>query len=272
MATLKQWNEWRSRCALALCHEETQGALRAFGWRRFRQFTAAYAHWANLAQPAAATPSPRDAWHCFETYLRLRNTRQGKTYKHWLFARPTADGAPSLDSVQGGATLLMRDVVRECLRREFADARTDSLDAPLARDDDEPVPMLHDFLPGEIDTSQEVERREMEAIADAEAAGALASLDRRERIALLARELGLALSHAAVIRTADCAKSSLASAYHGALQGLANYVRSKYPREDNLALATLTTLVFGHVRHRILLWGKLENDCAGFFSLVEHER
>lgn len=267
MQTIEDWISWKEKCALGLCSAQTRNVLHGFARARFHHFAAIYAGATNAPDAGALTPEPAEAWHWFETYLRLRNTREGKCYKQWLFARARLQGAPTLDAVQGGATLLMRDVVRERLRREYSSRWMLPLDAPVGTADGDEAPTLHELLAGEGDPAGAVEERELESLADKEAEGAFAGLERRERIALLARELGLSLAHPAVTRAARCGRSVLNTAYHHALVSLAGHVRARYPREHASALGRMTCLVYDAVKERVLLWGKSEKACTQFFSV-----
>ena len=272
MSVMEHWMAWKQLCALELCPPETRRLLRDFAHNRYLRFAAAYARTTNLPDANALTPESAEAWHWFETHLRLRDTRGGKCFKEWLFARESVDGEPTIDSIQGGATLLMRNVVRERLRREFSSRGTVTLDVAVPIEGGDSAPSFHELLAGDLDTAQAVEQHELEAIATAEAAGAAATLNRRERVALLAREIGLSLAHTAVTRAAGCGKSVLNTAYHNALVGLAGHVRARYPAEANSTLALLTCLVFERVRGAILLWGRSESACAQLFLLVDHDK
>ena len=269
MPSIEEWAEWKEKCALGLCRCETRTALQSFAYARFYHFAVAYAKTTNTPDPKALTPEPSHAWHDFETHLRLRDTREGKRFKDWLFAPLDGSNTPTLDSVQRGATVIMRDVVRERLRREFSSHLMRSLDAPAGRPDDGQAPALKELLAGPLDTAQEVEQRELERLAAGEADSAMAGLNQRERIALLARELGLSLACPSVIQAAGCGKSVLNTAYHKALQRLANHVRSAYSREDKATLAFLTILVFHDVRQRILSWGRSENATSQLCMIVD---
>jgi len=268
MAGIGDWTVWKQTCALDLCPPGTQSELRAFARSRFLRYAIAYAHTTNGVDPKALTPEPAEAWHLFETWFRLRNTREGKSYKEWLFARCCPDSPSLLDAVQGGATLLMRDVVRERLARELPKRRQVSLNAP-AWEGDEDAPELQELLPDASDTRREAERRELSGIAAAEALETVSGLNSRERVALLARELGLPLSHPAVVRAADCGKSQLSVAYHTALRNIAEGVRARHPDEENHTLASLSVAVFDATKKQIILWGRSEMACRPLFYMVE---
>ena len=265
----EDWAAWRQKCALDLCPPATQTALRAFAEARFRRYACAYARDTNTPDGRALTPAPREAWHWFETHLRLRNTREGKSYKAWLLSRTEADGHLTLDSIQAGATLLMRDVVREYLRREYSPHMMVPLDAPAETSPDGLSTCLHELLPGPLSTPDDVARKELESLAAAEADSVFGALPRRERVALLARELGVSLAHPAVTEVAACGKSVLATAYRMALQSVASHVRSRHPRDDRETMAALSVRIFEELKVRVLSWGKSENGCARLFSIVE---
>lgn len=268
MQTVEHWKIWREKCALGLCPSEAQRALQAFARERFFNYASAYARTTSVADPGLLTPEPAEAWHCFETHLQLHNTREGKAYKQWLLAR-AGTGPLDLNAIQSGATLIIRDAVRERLRREFPSRRAVELDAPVVADGSPSAPTLRDLLPAEADTLQEVALRDTEALADAEAGSAFAALSRRERIAILARELGLPLSHPAVIEAARCSRSVLTATFPRALQTLADHVQARFPAEDRETQAILTVLVFERVKTRIISWAKSEIACSRFFYVLE---
>ena len=222
-----------------------------------------------MSDPRVLTPEPADAWHRFETHLQLHNTREGKSYKKWLFAR--AGNAPTLDAVQGGATLLMREVVREYLRREFSGRNMVALDMPLESAEGGQIPSLHELLPSDIDTASDVERRDLESLAASAAVTALSTLQRREKVAILAREIGLSLNHPAVSIAAGCRRSVLWTADQEVLVGLVNLVRRLHMQEDRATLARLAVLVYENIRKLIFPWGKSDSACSQLFMIVENQ-
>ncbi len=263
MTSVDHWREWKARCALALCAPAAQEALRDFVARRTRTYLAA----SRARGGPAEDPDEREAWHGFETYFVLNRRRSGKSYKDWLFARgtdPAAPGAPTLPALESGASLLLRDVVRERLRRERAPARVRSLQEPVAGAGQAVAVTLEDLLPGGFDTVREVDRRELERLAMRLADTVLAGLSRRERIALLARERGLSCAHPAVCKAAGCGKTALAEAYHSALQAVAGHVRRDIPREPACVQAALSVAVFEAVRQCLKTWDRAEHPLSGF--------
>lgn len=268
MAGIGDWTVWKQTCSLDLCPPGTQAELRAFAHSRFRKYAATYSYTTGVQDPGSMMPAPAQAWHLFETWFCLRNTREGKSYKEWLFARRGPDASACLDAVQGGASLLMRDVVREWLLREMPGRGHLSLSAP-AGDADEAVPDLQELMPGPSDTRGEVEGRDLARIAGEEAREAVSGLSHRERVALLARELGLPLSSPAALIAADCGKSQLSAAYLTALRNIAGGASARHPGEDNETLASLSVAVFEATKKQIILWGKSEIACRRLFYIVE---
>jgi hypothetical protein len=266
--TVGDWLQWRERCALGLCEPGVRRALERFGHARYRRFVARLARTTAVAEPEALTPGPAEAWHRLETHLRLHNTRAGKRYKDWLIARAGSPANPDLEALESGATLLMRDAVRECLRREVSPRWMTALETPAPGDAAPPL-TLHDLLPGPLDTRAEVEQRDLAALADAEARVVFERLSPRQRLALLASARDLSLAHPEVTAAARCGKSVLYAAHDEALKGIAAHVRSRFAREDRATLAGLSVRLFERVRDRVLDWGRSENACARLFGMAE---
>lgn len=267
MATLEDWLQWKQLCALALCRPMTQSALRDLVGRRFRQYVAGYA-----SGPGSGTAlEPRDAWHGFETYFQLHRTRQGKGYKEWLFARgpdPAADPAAALAAVESGVSLLLRNVVREHLRQERPSWRCLSTQES-ALGPDGPGLTLDELLPGPSDTLAEVERRELERLGQALVADCLDQLSIRERIALLARELGLSCRHAGAQQAAGCDRTALAQAFPAALKKIARQVAGAHPGESRGFLAALTLQVFQAVREALFQWLRADKARSTLLTPLE---
>jgi hypothetical protein len=225
-----------------------------------------YERWRSVLASAAnrgavQTVHADEAWHSFESLLCVRKTRAGKSYKEWLFSR-TVNGEPNLDAVQGGAALLLRDVVRERLHDEGRAGHVLSMDAPAGSGADESAPALHELLPSGQDTRSEVELREFDRRAAADAHQFLDALPQREKVALLARELGLSLAHPVVTAVADCGKSMVCAAYRAALERVAEWTRARHAAEDERTQLELTLRLYGHVRELVCAWGETERACA----------
>lgn len=269
MQTIHNWREWKERCALALCGEDTGRVLTGFVHARFVRFVEAYIRTTNAGSPMAVTPDARESWHRFETHFRLHARPGGKSYKEWLFSQPEGRDYLPQESVEAGASLLVRDVVREYLRREFSADWMVSTGERVSIHGGNSAPTLEELLPGAADTAGDIEARDMEQAVRADAEAALFRLDRRERIALLAREAGMSLAHPEALKAAGCGKSALNDAFHSALTAIAGLVRERHPCEAKDVQASLACLTFGKVRGLVVTWAKLENSCRRFCEVME---
>jgi hypothetical protein len=197
----------------------------------------------------------------------VKATAQGKRYKDWIFARVAGSPDPPVTVIRSGATLIMRDAVREHLAREFSPRNVTSLDAPrLGRGD---VPALRDLLPGSPDPADTAAEREYKALAVRHAEDTFRDMTPRERIALLATCIGLPLSHHAVERVARCGKSMLSDAYRDWLRHVGQSMKRRYPDDDGESVLALTLMTVERVKEIIFLWGKSEMALAPLFYIVE---
>ena len=267
MPPTAHWLEWKKTCALGLCSPVAQAALRAFVHARFLRYTSFYAESIDAGNSSATSPDAREAWQWFESYFELQRTRAGKSYKEWLFSRASDVLGPTTGDIESGVSLLLRNVVRSRLREDYSSPRMLSLDANIVPPSQGAAVSLGELLPDDFDTADEVERRELERMADALAAAAATSLSHRERIALLGRELGLSLANPQVVQAAECGKTALAEAYQTALRAVASYVADAYPRETRAYLAALAVSVFAAVRRRIVSWARAEKSLSGLLTI-----
>lgn len=268
---LDHWRRWMEACALGLCPADTRAALEHFVTARFRRYIEIYAHRTAVDRPDALMPAPGDAWQAFETWIRLRNTRQGKTYKLWLLAHANHPAALDQQRIESAATLLVRDAVREYLRRESSPAFMVSLDRTPGPVDAPDGASLHDLIPDPSPARSSAEALDLERMAATETPRALESMPTRERVACLARELGLPLSHPDVVQAAGCGKSSLSNAYAEALQSLARHVRTRFPKEDRSTQADLAIRLLGMLRTALKAWGQGEPAYTRLFRIAESE-
>ncbi|MBL7114864.1 MAG: hypothetical protein ISS35_03790 [Kiritimatiellae bacterium] len=261
------WDAWRERCALDLCEDQTRTRLTSFAHSRMRYFVRHHMsvtniHWddANLCVPAAS-----ECWHHFETHAMLSESRQGKRYKEWLFARLEQNTTDQpLDIVQGGATLIMRDVVRQYLQVEFAPRGTVSMDRPIGPGPH--APTLADLLPGEPDPTDMVSAREYEQLAGEHAQEFFQNMSTRERIALLAKFEGISLAHPRIEKAAKCRKSVLSTAARNAVTRLALQLQRKYRDDGADAIMTLSILVLQKLEKCLKSWKNSEKRLLTLFN------
>jgi len=262
MAEIDHWEMWRERCALALCTDVAQHDLRGFAFDRFRR------HLRKL-HPSLSPPPAETAWHAFESHLALGHTRPAKAWKEWLFARGGTQ--PTLDCIQGGATLVMRDVVREHLRREYSPGWLLSLDRPIGShaDSEGATLSLDDLLPDPHDAAAPVEQRELQELADSLYPRIGTDLPWREQIAITVHHAGKALSHEAVTQAAQCGKSSLCNALQHGLQRLAQRLKNTVPQESTTTHIELAGLLIEKIRENTMLF--LETEYPDLFRYIKEE-
>ena len=247
---LGQWREWHARCALGLCGAEAQDGLRSFAQARFAHCLSHHGL-PGYSSEGAGDMTARDAWHLFETHVGLRSTGGGLPYKQWLFARTSRSDDPPLDVIQGGASLIMRDVVREWLRSERHPPGTQSLDAPLGGAYDSGL-TLQDLLPGSLDPVDEVARREFEELAGRYAASAARELSPRERLVLLSKASGMALTDPRLALAAGRSKTTLHEAYRNVVERVASRIRADCGADDRESALLLTRMTLERLKQMLL--------------------
>ncbi len=262
---LEHWSQWKHRCALGLCADDTQHVLRKFAGIHFSRYLSRYANRTN-APNMRHMLSDTDAWHLFETYLAVNSSRGGKRYKDWLFAR-AANEANKDAAVTAGAVLMMRDVVRAHLRREYSADLMVSLSQPL---EGVGSPFtVEDLLPGMLDPLDEIAERECAALARTQAQGFLQTMDHRERIAVLAKKRGMSLAHPAVCAAADCGKSVLHESFHAAARRLVTMLKETFKSEEPESVKMLVLMTFEEVSGLVLAWAASGDACATVHELAE---
>ena len=262
------WLLWKEKCALALCPKNTQAELRRFVQARFSRYIASYAAAYRGLETEALFPTPEQSWHWMETYFQLHRSRQGKSYKDWLFARASIGAAPAAESIESGISLLLRDVVRERLRSEYPSAQTLSLSTRTSAPGRSSL-SVDELLPCSADTLDEVETADISGQAARLTQTVFNDLSLRQRIAILGREMGLPLSRPALLKAASCAKSALSAAHEKALLAVARHAADAWPSEPQDMRARLAIALFDSVRQRIFIWASVENGLPEFLTIVK---
>jgi len=257
--------EWKAQCALDLCSGDTQDHLRGFGYRHFRHLARRFANTTNTQDAEVLTPSAAEAWQRFESHLAVKATQEGKRYKDWLFDRTRQSTDPAISVLEGGAALLMRDVVREILRREHSGSGTVSMNAPIVGDGSL---SLEDLLPGGISPADDAARREFEDLGRQHAETFIPDMRYREKVAALARALGVPFSHPAVEIAANCRKSMVSLAYRELTERLSAHIAQQYPDDDRESVLLVTLVCLDEVHQRLLEWGKSEMRVADLFNVL----
>lgn len=263
---LKDWTEWKIQCARKLCGEETQDRLGSFAQSRFGIQLRRQVSTTNLHDNDALRqlPSEDDAWHQFESYAVLKQTREGKRYKDWIFARVKNRDKSALDTVQSGASLIMRSVVRAHLRAEYAPRKVISMEQPIG---DGNI-TIGDLLPGTVNPIDTVAANEYNVLAEKHAASIFEALSIRERIGLLAKFNGIALDNAEVLAAAGCGKSTLNQITRDLLAKLREDIRREYHDDGHDAITAFTVLVVQYLEKEINKWKSLENSLPACFYIT----
>jgi hypothetical protein len=258
---LDSWMEWKRQCALDLCTPEVRGGLTRFAGDRFRSLLV-------RLDCGLSAPAPREAWHLFETHLTVTSTRGGKRYKDWLFARVADSADPPVDVIQGGATLILRDVVRNYLRNEAPRTDTLSLDAPAWGEGTGALTFV-DLLPDSLDPADEIALRDYEALARKHAADGFAASTRRERVLLLASELGVPFYRKQVEDAAGCRKTALHASYRDLVMRIGRGLTREYADDDSESVLALTLMTLSHMKKAAREWALAEKSFSDLFNMVE---
>ncbi|MDP6491513.1 MAG: hypothetical protein QGH42_05570 [Kiritimatiellia bacterium] len=262
---MQPWNEWKERCAVLRCSPETRLALHTFGGQRYRTLAQRCLSTINVSDVVLVALPDADAWHLLELHMTLPEAINGKAYKEWLFARVEGASDAPFDIVQGGATLLMRSVVREHLRREYLSAAHISThQGPPGTHPTEDA--TEEWLPGTLDTAEAVETEELALLAAKHAATLFEDLPRRQRIALAARHLHIPLSNARLLAVAGCLRSALHGAFREFAEHVLDYVRDHFPRDDRDTQRDLALALFERISHLCASWAETDYHCRTALS------
>ena len=161
---------------------------------------------------------------------------------------------------------MIRDVVREFIRRECRPRETLSLDRAITADGSV---CLLDMLASEVDPASEVSVREYRALADRHAREVFDGLSPRERLVLAARHLGVSLAHPDVEAAAGCRKSALSEAYRGVAIRAARLLEAQYADDGAESVLALTLMVLERVSAAVVEKIKPERSFAFLFRVVE---
>lgn len=226
LSTPEVWRTWKQVCAADLCDSETAAVLRRFGQVRF----ATYVRRAGLQVPEA-----RDAWHLFESTCQVTKTRAGKRYKDWLFARAEILDITWLEAMESGASLLMRCVVREYLRREHSPTFMQSIQKPMG----DGVVTLEELLPDPVDAQGGIDEVELTAMAQHLAGQMFPSLDKTERALIWAKLHSIPFSDPRIMNKTRLRKSVLHERFDLLIKRLTEIIRRTYPNETHSVTTSL---------------------------------
>lgn len=264
------WSHWEEHCAVDLCPTSSADVLRKFGQWRFMTYLNRYASRTGHRGESFATPDIRGAWHRLETHAQVSATRAGKRYKAWLFERAKNEtGAQWVSAMEAGASLLIRDVVREYLRREHKPHFMESLHRPLETGASVSASSytLEELLPDTTDPLGPVMDRETDALAEQEAASFLTTMSRRESIVLWARGAGFPLADPDLLAWADCGKTAMHTSHSRCVARLCQSLKQAYPDETPAAWVLLARKTLATMQSALFLTLNAEKGGARFFEM-----
>jgi hypothetical protein len=249
-ASVHSWLEWKKMCAADLCGEVARHELQQFAAVRFQKHANTEAYRTNDPKGNMLRVKPGEAWHLLEVYFTVHGTREGKRYKDWLFARVHNSPDDPIDIIQGGATNLMREVVREFIRRECPRWGIVSIQQPRTTTGDSGT--VEDLLPDQHDPLTDVEAREYENLAAQHALALSSAIGKREKVALAAKELGRSLADPIVLKHAGCGKSVLSACYGDLIRKVVGLIQEAHPGEDAASLLYLAERTLAHLKDHVL--------------------
>ncbi len=266
MATeFKHWEEWKEKCNLRLCGDETKAALLEYsGDRAYR-----LVKWAMISLKFGYQDIHEidrwEGWDLFEGFYFDRGERTGKAYKDWLFL--TAQNSPDncVVVLEKEMTLLLRNVVRTYIREHYPRKGGMSLDAPLESGNPDSGTLMDVTPSPDLSPRDHVEASEERNVAADFASRFFEELSRRERVVLVALGLGLPASCAEAEKAAQCKRSMLADAK----SQLNICIRDRLKREMSEDADYLRFYVLEALLEKCIEWAKGEKSCESMFHLLK---
>ncbi len=254
------WREWKKMCAAGLCNKESGADLRHFGAARYSLYMRRYGALAGGAEHQNA----EHGWHLLETHAAVGTDRRGKRYKDWLFAR--ADQSPDwVSAVESGASLLMRDAVRENLRREYSPAWMTSIQQPLSGGESSPL-TLEDLLPDGVDPSDAVAEREWNELSRVHARETLPQLTECEQVVIWARGEGMTLNDPSLSARTGTSESILYKTHRAAVENICSELKNRYRDTSTACLIRLAGLILQELHRLISEQKSSQKTDSGFFK------
>jgi hypothetical protein len=230
------WQEWGELCDSALCSESSRAELYKFARINWNAWLDKESGGGDVPEESEVVGT--EPWQRFESHCAVKQTAAGKSYKSWLFERVSIlpNGTPA-DKVRSGASVIMRTVVREFLRKEgrfrlrrFSQPEPSLSDTPPNASEGL---TYEDLLSDTVAPGQEVELRDLQRIATTEARKVVdGSFNERQRIVFTAAALRIALSNPEVERLAGCKKSVLSDTLNKTLREIAATIHRDYAEDD----------------------------------------
>jgi len=192
--------------------------------------------------------------------MQIGKEQRGKRYKAWLSESAFGHDQPDVEPLEAKASLLMRDVAREYVRRECPA----SFMTPL------------DLAPSWVQESMDehpvnsIIENEWIALAHRHAEERFPHIAHSTRIALLARDAGISLAHPLVEQAASAKKSALCKHVNRVWTEVANDIKETYPEDSPADWLKLTSLILREINNLTFLWIRAENKFAQFFMYMNN--
>lgn len=262
------WLIWRTQCAARLCPPETEASLKRFGTLRGRQYLQQFAsRFGSCGNRSAILAEAEHGWHWLETYAAIGTSRQGKRYKDWLFAR-AGQGHDWLAMVEAGASMLLRDSVREQLRHERAPKFMVSLHQPMG-EGSQGACTLEELIPDQVSPADTTTEWEWQEIAQSHAQRYYPTLNETEKLVLWARDQGLTLNDPQLAERGKVPMAVLYRTYRSVVTRISLEVKAAHPGEDPASLIQIARLVLEQIALRLNSEIFCQKDGAGFLMEVE---
>ena len=244
---MEYWSQWRERCASQLCDAPARDLLQGFVATRFNRFIQRIGFAVKNVRGAGLVPASQ-CMHLLESFIAVGQHKKGKAYKNWLFTR-----APEtqVGAVEGGVTVLIRDVVRDYVRKEFSPIFMCSMEDLTAGMRGRGL-TIDDLISVGPAPDEAVAAREVKELAVEGAHAFVERVDHRTRVALVARELGLSLADPLVLDIAGCRKSALNDSHQKLCQHVCAVLKKRFPREHPGVVRQLVAATLCEVSRAIM--------------------
>lgn len=178
-----------------------------------------------------------------ESSMAIGRRRDGKAYKQWISTRARA-ATDDLSAYESGAVLVLRDVVRDYLRQESSPHFMVSLNESVAGVGPHAL-TVEDLVADESEPGGLTAERELRELASRLAGELAATLQKAERVALVARRLELPFHHHAIERAAGCRRSSISESCRKMVGRVVATIGRRYKSEDADTRRRLVLLTLG---------------------------
>jgi len=243
---LSAWIEWRERCALGLCSNDTKAILQ---------------NWAHAIAARAWSGTLNDqldwAWHLFESRFVPKSVERGKEPKFQMFeaAAIAADEEGRRRVLESYAAKVLFSSLRDCAVAETwgrRDVKTGFQKLAIERIDAPETPPLESLLGSEdnreLHPDSAAALEELVGIAATLGEAWWTKMPKRERVALGAAFTGRSLTDPTILGLAECGKSQLYAAKGTAVRRLVESINEEFlPENDVATVRELTMLVLRFV-------------------------